>query len=122
MVGWCFILSLKRINHILGCPLPTTMLLFKSWVDKVTFKFNLSFNELIPGKNPAAFVTWTDWDLKICLENECRRKNIRKPRYLDAWIDLKFIYKKFYNRKPAGLNGALKESGLDFDGREHSGE
>jgi hypothetical protein len=22
------------------------------------------------------------------LENECKRKNINKPRYLDAWIDL----------------------------------
>jgi len=68
--------------------LPTTLYLFKKWVSDISDKFNLSLNELVEGKNSAAFVTWTDWDLKICLENECKRKNIAKPRYLDAWIDL----------------------------------
>jgi hypothetical protein len=71
-----------------GCPLPTTIYLFKKWIDDISRKFNLSLNELSAGKNACTFVTWTDWDLKICLENECKRKNINKPRYLDAWIDL----------------------------------
>ena len=33
----------------------------------------------------------------------------------------KWTYQKFYGRRPKGLNGALKETGLNFDGREHSG-
>ena len=28
---------------------------------------------------------------------------------------------KFYARKPEGLNGALKDLGINFEGREHSG-
>lgn len=28
---------------------------------------------------------------------------------------------KFYNRKPEGLNGALQDLGINFEGREHSG-
>jgi len=27
----------------------------------------------------------------------------------------------FYSRKPQGLNGALQEVGITFEGREHSG-
>ncbi|KAJ8318888.1 hypothetical protein KUTeg_003979 [Tegillarca granosa] len=27
---------------------------------------------------------------------------------------------KFYDRKPAGLNGALQDLGIEFQGREHS--
>ena len=43
--------------------------------------------------------------------------------YLSKYLFIfqKWTYQKFYGRKPKGLNGALKETGLDFDGREHSG-
>lgn len=27
----------------------------------------------------------------------------------------------FYNKKPKGLNGALQDLGIQFEGREHSG-
>jgi len=75
-----------------GCPLPTALFLFNSWIRDVTSKFNLCFNENVEGKNPCAFVTWTDWDLKVCLENECKRKGILKPKILNAWIDLVLRY------------------------------
>nr|XP_048316499.1 ERI1 exoribonuclease 2 isoform X2 [Myodes glareolus]XP_048316500.1 ERI1 exoribonuclease 2 isoform X2 [Myodes glareolus]XP_048316501.1 ERI1 exoribonuclease 2 isoform X2 [Myodes glareolus] len=68
-----------------------------------------------------AFVTWSDWDLGVCLEYECRRKQLLKPRFLNSWIDLRATYKLFYKRKPKGLNGALQEVGIEFSGREHSG-
>ena len=57
----------------------------------------------------------------MCLENECKRKGYLYPNSLKAWIDLKYVYQKFYGRKPLGLNGALQEMGLAFEGREHSG-
>jgi len=34
---------------------------------------------------------------------------------------LRSTYKNFYARKPAGLNGALNDVGISFEGREHSG-
>ncbi|CAG2229660.1 ERI2 [Mytilus edulis] len=62
-----------------------------------------------------------DWDLGVCLYNELRRKQIGRPCQLNSWIDLRATYRKFYSRKPNGLNGALKDLGIDFEGREHSG-
>ena len=55
------------------------------------------------------------------LYGECKRKGLRHPPELAAWVDLKLVYKDFYGRKPSGLNGALKDAGIVFDGREHSG-
>ena len=64
----------------------------------------------------------TDWDLGVCLQYECRRKQIRKPVYFDQWIDLRIVYKQFYDRKPSGLCGSLEDLGIPFTGREHCGK
>ena len=32
------------------------------------------------------------------------------------------VLQKFYDRKPNGLNGALQDLGIEFQGREHSGK
>ncbi|CAG5126773.1 unnamed protein product [Candidula unifasciata] len=69
----------------------------------------------------AAMVTWSDWDLGVCLLYETKRKQMSRPPSLTQWIDLRATYKVFYGRKPAGLNGALNELGITFDGRQHSG-
>ena len=55
------------------------------------------------------------------LYGECKRKGLRHPPELAAWVDLKLVYKDFYGRKPSGINGALKDAGIVFDGWEHSG-
>ncbi|KAL8175467.1 UNVERIFIED_CONTAM: hypothetical protein K2H54_025826 [Gekko kuhli] len=62
-----------------------------------------------------------NWDLGVCLQYECKRKQLRKPDILNSWIDLRATYKLFYSRKPQGLNGALQDVGIIFAGREHSG-
>ncbi|KAK2817338.1 hypothetical protein Q5P01_025529 [Channa striata] len=67
------------------------------------------------------FLTWSDWDLGVCLQYECKRKQLHKPEVLNSWIDLRSTYRLFYNRKPKGLNGALQDLGIQFSGREHSG-
>uniref|UniRef100_A0A8B9J462 GRF-type domain-containing protein n=1 Tax=Astyanax mexicanus TaxID=7994 RepID=A0A8B9J462_ASTMX len=67
------------------------------------------------------FITWSDWDLGVCLLYECKRKQIVKPEALSSWIDLRATYRTFYSRKPKGLNGALQDLGIQFSGREHSG-
>jgi ERI1 exoribonuclease 2 len=57
----------------------------------------------------------------VCLLNECRRKQMRRPDYFSAWIDLRAVYQKFYTRRPKGLEGALQDVGISFEGRQHSG-
>ena len=100
-----------------AAPLGPVLMQFKAWIQK--HHPDLVFNR--PGAKNCAIVTWTNWDLSLCLDNECLRKNLRKPECLEAWADLKHIYQKFYGRKPKGLHGALSELGLEFEGREHSG-
>ncbi len=34
-----------------------------------------------------------DWDFGVCLQYECRRKQLRKPPELDSWIDLRATYR-----------------------------
>ncbi|XP_065125599.1 ERI1 exoribonuclease 2 [Paramisgurnus dabryanus] len=74
-----------------------------------------------PSGHPCAFITWSDWDLGVCLLYECKRKQISVPEALKSWIDLRATYRLFYNRKPKGLRGALQDLGIEFIGREHSG-
>lgn len=97
-----------------GIPLATCLVLYNQWLDEVT---------KIYGLLPGAFTccTWSDWDLNLCLENECRRKQVRKPISLNAWVDIRAVYRDFYRRRPHGLAAAMKEVGLTFEGREHSG-
>ena len=73
------------------------------------------------GKSYATFVTWSDWDLGRQLSGECRRKGIFKPAHMNAWVDLRDVYKKYYKKQPKGLNGAMEERCLVFVGRQHSG-
>lgn len=100
-----------------GAPLGTTLMMFRNW--QKTHYPNFVYGA--HGDKNCAIVTWTDWDLQLQLENECKRKNLVYPPCLRSWIDLKYVYQKFYGRKPKGLNGALQEMGLAFEGREHSG-
>lgn len=109
-----------------GVPLKICLSQFCSWIKKIQTQKKIVF--LSATSSPptqedklCAFVTWSDWDLEVCLLYECRRKQIRKPDILNSWIDLRATYKQYYNRKPKGLNGALQDLGITFSGREHSG-
>merc|ERR550519_3145389 len=113
-----------------GLPITTCLVLFNQWLSGVREKEKFAMlssssaaavNNLSSAVSLATCVTWSDWDLNLCLENECRRKHIRKPASLSTWIDIRAVYREFYKRKPQGLNGALRELGLSFEGREHSG-
>ena len=97
-----------------GVPLSTCLMLFNRWLQGLmTGDKQIVLME--PEKdyqcendlNLCAFVTWSgglssllitmilsvDWDLEVCLHYECKRKRIRKPSYLDQWIDIRHIYK-----------------------------
>ncbi|XP_061426910.1 ERI1 exoribonuclease 2 isoform X1 [Lethenteron reissneri] len=109
-----------------GVPLHICLSQFGHWLRKLQEEKNIVFardleRDACEGKKPCAFVTWSDWDLGVCLKGECQRKQIRRPDVLNSWIDLRVTYRMFYERKPKGLNGALQDLGICFTGREHSG-
>ena len=108
-----------------GLPLPTCLMIFKKWVKELKEVSNITLVE--PGHQYSeddklcAIATWTDWDLGVCLKYECSRKHIRRPSYFDHWINLKMLYKTFYESSPNGLAGALEDLGIKFTGRQHCG-
>ncbi|XP_009950789.1 PREDICTED: ERI1 exoribonuclease 2, partial [Leptosomus discolor] len=109
-----------------GVPLNICLSQFLKWIQKIQKEKKIIFSTDILGNSTSeakacTFVTWTDWDLGVCLQYECKRKQLRKPDILNSWIDLKATYRAFYNRKSKGLNGALQDLGMAFAGREHSG-
>jgi len=104
-----------------GIPLKTCLHLFNKWIRSVVEQFRLVLDNSEGPGNMYTCCTWSDWDLNLCLENECRRKQITKPIELCSWIDIRSVYRRFYQRRPHGLNGALRDLGVEFEGREHSG-
>ncbi|RUS89212.1 hypothetical protein EGW08_003022 [Elysia chlorotica] len=108
-----------------GIPLSMCLKKFVSWLGKLQDEKGIvCVNEesnLTSEQVEAALVTWSDWDLGVCLLYETRRKQISRPTVFNSWIDLRATYRKFYSRRPEGLNGALKELGIEFEGRQHSG-
>ncbi|KAJ0051287.1 hypothetical protein NL108_018059 [Boleophthalmus pectinirostris] len=81
----------------------------------------LHFPHMVGKTSGNVFLCVSYWDLGVCLLYECKRKQITRPSALNSWIDLRSTYRLFYNRKPKGLNGALQDLGIQFEGREHSG-
>uniref|UniRef100_G3Q7C4 ERI1 exoribonuclease 2 n=1 Tax=Gasterosteus aculeatus aculeatus TaxID=481459 RepID=G3Q7C4_GASAC len=111
-----------------GIPLHICLSRFSRWLQKLQLEMGVVFpngpqrsSAPSPSQKPCAFVTWSDWDLGVCLQYECKRKQLHKPDVLNSWIDLRSTYRLFYDRKPKGLNGALQDLGIQFSGREHSG-
>ncbi|XP_010178540.1 PREDICTED: ERI1 exoribonuclease 2, partial [Mesitornis unicolor] len=114
----------KQVDE--GVPLNICLSQFMKWIQRIQKEKKIIFSTDILSNSTSeakacTIVTWTDWDLGVCLQYECKRKQLRKPDILNSWIDLKATYKAFYNRKPKGLSGALQDLGITFAGREHSG-
>ncbi|XP_072022118.1 ERI1 exoribonuclease 2-like [Amphiura filiformis] len=105
-----------------GPPVRVCLSQFSRWLRKLEVEKGIAYNTTQDdSKKLCTFVTWSDWDLAICLHYECRRKQLVKPPALTSWIDLRATYKNYYQRKPQGLHGALQDVGIEFSGRQHSG-
>nr|XP_012645638.1 ERI1 exoribonuclease 2 isoform X3 [Microcebus murinus] len=118
--------GIKQAQVDEGAPLKICLSQFCKWINKIQQQKKIIFATRVSEPSTSdvklcAFVTWSDWDLGVCLEYECKRKQLLKPVFLNSWIDLRATYKLFYRRKPKGLSGALQEVGIEFSGREHSG-
>ncbi|XP_069386844.1 ERI1 exoribonuclease 2 [Paralichthys olivaceus] len=111
-----------------GIPLRICLSRFCRWLQNLQLEKSVVFpnkqqkcSPTSPSQKLCTFLTWSDWDLGVCLQYECKRKQLSKPDVLNSWIDLRSTYRLFYDRKPKGLNGALQDLGIKFSGREHSG-
>ncbi|XP_067562551.1 ERI1 exoribonuclease 2 isoform X6 [Tursiops truncatus] len=118
--------GIKQAQVDEGVPLKICLSQFCKWIQKIQQQKKITFATRVSDISTSevklcAFVTWSDWDLGVCLEYECKRKQLLKPVFLNSWIDLRVTYKIFYRRKPKGLSGALQEVGIEFLGREHFG-
>ncbi|GIL50825.1 hypothetical protein Vafri_6953 [Volvox africanus] len=65
-------------------------------------------------------VTWTDWDLKVCLETECEWRKLERLPFLRRWCNLKRVYTNRY-RRTNSLQKCVEAVGLRWHGRAHSG-
>ncbi|KAH0631916.1 hypothetical protein JD844_019817 [Phrynosoma platyrhinos] len=89
-----------------GVPLHICLSQFSKWIQKIQKEKSIIFASghsccaTSEGKL-CAFVTWSDWDLGVCLQYECKRKQLQKPDILNSWIDLRATYKdtNIYNSK-----------------------
>ncbi|XP_013101479.1 3'-5' exonuclease Snipper isoform X2 [Stomoxys calcitrans] len=106
-----------------GIPLQTALMMFQEWLRKELRVRHLTLPKMSKDNKSGncAFVTWTDWDLGICLNKECTRKRLKKPPYFNQWIDMRAIYREWYKYKPINFLDALTHVGLEFEGKQHSG-
>lgn len=114
-------ISQKTVDN--GILLQDALNQFHDWLSK-----NLKARQLMLPKQSktdktgnCAFVTYSDSDFEYFLHNECARKGIKKPPYFNQWIDIRDIFRNYYNRKALSLQDALQFVGLKFQGCEHSG-
>ncbi|KQS62317.1 ERI1 exoribonuclease 2 isoform X3 [Drosophila erecta] len=106
-----------------GVPLQTALMMFHEWLRKELRARNLTLPKMNKSNimGNCAFVTWTDWDFGICLSKECTRKRMRKAAYFNQWIDVRAVYRSWYQYRPCNFTDALEHVGLAFEGRAHSG-
>ena len=61
-----------------GVPLATCLTLFRAWLTKISEDHGVLLHGEETSSPNATCLTWSDWDLSVCLENECNRKQLRK--------------------------------------------
>lgn len=73
---------------------PTVFGEFLKWLADITASKGLKFvtqNDRI-GKN-AAFCSWSSWDIKEFLNQDCRNHNLKMPEQMRVWIDIRSVFR-----------------------------
>lgn len=68
-----------------------------------------------------AIVTDGPWDMAKFLSQQCKLSRIKFPNFGKKWINISKTYSNFYRTKRLPLAAMLKNSGLEFEGKPHSG-
>lgn len=68
-----------------------------------------------------AFVTCGNWDLGICLPNQCRDYGLETPKWIYKTVNLKKAHQKVHGKYARSFKEILEQNGLEFQGRPHSG-
>lgn len=68
-------------------------MLFQRWLNEQMNHYNFTFEISELSSKKCIFATWSDWDLGICLRNECKRKGIKLHDMFNKWIDIRALYR-----------------------------
>ncbi|XP_076997728.1 ERI1 exoribonuclease 2 isoform X2 [Tamandua tetradactyla] len=106
--------GIKQVQVDEGVPLKICLSQFCKWINKIQQQKKIVFTTGVSDPSNSevkfcAFVTWSDWDLGVCLEYECKRKQLVKPVFLNSWIDLRATYKMSV---PSGLDDSRNTAHL----------
>ena len=72
--------------------------------------------------NKFTFVTCGDWDLNYMLPVQCATSQIEVPKYFLQWINVKHSFSMYnHGMFPRSLSQMVRDLGLTFEGRQHSG-
>lgn len=66
-------------------------------------------------------VTDGHWDMGLCFSRQCRLCSIPVPKFARKWINLRKLYRNFYKVSKGTLEDMVKNLGMRFEGRPHSG-
>ncbi|KAL5708440.1 hypothetical protein ACHQM5_019234 [Ranunculus cassubicifolius] len=102
--------GIQQIQVDRGVPLSEALLMHDKWLEEKGIKHT-----------KFAVVTWSNWDCRVMLENECRFKKIRKPPYFNKWINLKVPFQEVFGGVRCNLKDAVQLAGLAWEGRAHCG-
>lgn len=91
-------------------PFPEVFQAFQDWIRE---------EELLESR--FSLVTCGDWDLRTMLPSQCDLSQVPVPDYCQRWINIKKSFHKSHRSFPRHLTAMLKEFGLEFEGRPHSG-
>ncbi|KAJ3024367.1 3'-5' exoribonuclease 1 [Thoreauomyces humboldtii] len=91
---------------------PVVLARFEAWLSKYAVH---------PFQN-VVFVCDGPWDVRDFIRKQCEHSLINRPSYLVRFVDLRMLYVDFYQRERTNLSGMLNALGMEFQGREHSGQ
>jgi len=78
------------------------------------------FHEVTKGET-CIICTCGDWDLRSMLPRQCKLSNLKVPRYLKRWANVKFWYSDFAKKRANGMMEMLQDLEIKHEGRHHSG-
>lgn len=90
---------------------------FERWLHAV----GLIADDLQTPTKRFTFVTCGEWDLQLMFPNQCQLLNLRIPRYMKTWINVKKVFATHLKQWPKSLSFMLEVLEIEAKGRLHSG-